>query len=63
MANVEAFCHGDAELRHVAVAFQNRIREWHLNGKLIYADDWGRGAGQDYYDEARARGLSVDLEP
>lgn len=39
------------------------IREWHLNGKLIYADDWGRGAGQDYYEEARARGLSVDLEP
>jgi len=39
------------------------IREWHLNGKLIYADDWGRGAGEDYYDEARARGLSVDLEP
>ena len=39
------------------------IREWHHNGKLIYADDWGRGAGPDYYVEAQARGLSVDLEP
>lgn len=39
------------------------MREWHLNGTLIYADDWGRGAGPDYYAEAQARGLSVDLEP
>lgn len=38
------------------------IREWHLDGKLIYAEDWGRGVPQTYYEAAQARGLEVELD-
>ncbi|MFA5952003.1 MAG: hypothetical protein WC807_17150 [Hyphomicrobium sp.] len=39
------------------------IREWYMGGKLIYADDWGRPADRSYYEQARSRGVEVDLEP